>query len=145
MGENIISLLCSRGVDRLTISKPEGDKNTVLATQIEKSSYEVMEEGLMAANNEIAKIRVREREHAAERTSFKRMKALWEAEKVSKPEIVSSETQNFTWTILAIKEAKFLRKINAQLRTTNKGFKRQIEDIEIKLTKYGKASTTIMK
>ena len=56
--------------------RPEGDKNTVPATQIEKASYEVMEERLKAANNEIARLRVRARGHVAERTDFKRMKAL---------------------------------------------------------------------
>jgi len=125
--------------------RPEGDKNIVPATQTEKSSYEVMEERLKAANKEIAKLRVRARDHVVERTNFKRMKALWEAEKMSKPEIVSSENQYFTWTVPAIKEARFVRKINAQLRATNRGLKRQIEGLEIQLTKSGKGSTTIMK
>ena len=103
-----------------------------------------MEERLKSANNEIARLRVRERGHAAERTHFKRMKALWEAENVSKLEIVNSETQNYTWTVPAIKEARFVR-INAQLRTKNRRLKRQIEDLEIQLTKSRKGSTTIMK
>jgi len=51
---------------------------------------------------------------------LKRVKALWEVEKVSKPEIVSSETQYFTWTIRAIKESRFVRRMNAQLRATNR-------------------------
>ena len=72
-----------------------------------------MEEMLKAANNEIARLRVRERRHAAERTYFKRIKALWEDEKVSKPEIINSEAQYFTWTVPAIKEAIFVRRINA--------------------------------
>ena len=63
---------------------------------------------------------MREREHAAEKTNFKRMKALWEAERVPKSEIVSSEQQYFTWTVPSIKEAKFVRKINNQLRATIK-------------------------
>jgi len=125
--------------------RPKGDKNVVPTTQTEKSSYEVMEERLKAANNEIARLRVRGGEHAAKRTNFKRMKALWEAEKVSKPEIVSSETQYFTWIVPAIKEARFVRKINAQLRDTSRGLKRKIEDMEIQLTKSGKGSTTITK
>ena len=63
-----------------------------------------MEERLKAANNEIAKLRVRAREHVVEKINFKRMKALWEAEKVSKPEVVNSENQYFTWIVPAIKE-----------------------------------------
>jgi len=126
-------------------SRPEGDQNTVPATQIEKASYEVMEERLKAANNEIARLRVRARGHATKRIYFRRMKALWEAKKVSKPEIVNSETQYYSWTVPAIKEAKFVRRINAQLRATNKRLKRQIEDLEIQLTKSEKGSTTIMK
>lgn len=45
---------------------------------------------------------------------------------MSNPEIVSSENQYFTWKVLAIKEARFVRKVNAQLRATNKVLKRKI-------------------
>ena len=123
----------------------EGDKNRVFSTQTEKASYEEMEERLRADNNEISRLRVRGRMHVAERTNLKRMKVLWEAKKVSKPEIVSSENQYFTWTIPAIKEARFVRKINAQRRATNRRLNRKIEDLEIKLTKSGRGSTTTMK
>lgn len=98
-------------------------KAQFLPLRQKKTNYEVMEERLKAANNEITRLRVREREHAAERTNFKWMKALWEAKKVSKPKIVNSETQYFTWTVPAIKEAKFVRKINAQLRATSRRLK----------------------
>jgi len=83
-----------------------------------------MEERLRAANKEISRLRMRERRHVSEKIYFKRTNALWEVEKVSKPEIVSSETQYFTWIVLAIKEARFVRRINAQLRATNKRLKR---------------------
>jgi len=62
---------------------------------------------------------VRERRHDVEKIYLKRIRALREVENVSKPEIVSSENQYFTWTIPVFKEAKFVRRINAQLRTTN--------------------------
>lgn len=62
---------------------------------------------------------------------------------MSKPEIVSSENQYFTWTVLAIKEARFVRKVNVHLRARNKGLKRKIENLEIQLTKSGQGSTTI--
>ena len=58
---------------------------------------------------------------------------------------MNSETQYFTWTVPAIKEARFVRRINAQLRATNKRLKIQIEDLEIQLTKSGKMTTAIMK
>ncbi len=117
------------GITDILFPRPEGDKSTIPATQTEKASYEVMEESLKTANNEIARLRVRAREHATKRTNFKRMKALQEARKVSKPKIVNNETQYFTWTVPAIKEARFVRKINAQLRATNSRLKRKIEDL----------------
>jgi len=112
----------------------EGDKNMVPATKTQKVDYEVMERRVEASNNEIAKLRVKEREHAAKKKNFKRMKALSETERVPKTEIVSSEQQYFNWIVPATKEAKFVRKINIQLRATNKGLKRKIEDLEIQLT-----------
>ena len=124
--------------------RPEGDKNTVPVTQTERASYEVMEERLKATNNEIARLRVRTRGHGIERVDFKRMKALWEDEKVSKLEIINSVTQYFTWTVPAIKDARFVRRINAHLRATNRELKRQIEDLEIQLRKSGKGSTIVM-
>lgn len=125
--------------------RPEGDKETTPATQTEKANYEAMEEKLKVDNNEIAKLRVRARERVVQKSNFKRMKALWEAEKVSKLEIVSNENQYFTWTTPIIKEARFVRKVNTQLRAKNKGLKRKIEDLEIQLTKFGQGSTIITK
>jgi len=55
-----------------------------------------MEEKLKSASHEIVKLKKRARKHVIEKTSFKRMKSLWEAEKVSKLEIISSEAQYFT-------------------------------------------------
>ena len=61
--------------------RPEGNKNRVFSTQTKKSSYKEMEERLGAANNEIARLRMRARRNVAEKTDFKRIKALWEVEK----------------------------------------------------------------
>ena len=55
---------------------PEGDKNRVFSTQTEKTSYEEMEERLKLANYEISRLRKKARRYAAEKTNFKRMKAL---------------------------------------------------------------------
>jgi len=60
----------------LSLPMPEGDKNRDFSTQTEKTSYEEMEKRLRADNNEIARLRMRERRHAAEKTYFKRIKAL---------------------------------------------------------------------
>ena len=90
---------------------------------------------MRVANFKIAKLKRKERRHVAEKTNFNKIKALWEVERVSKPEIVSSEAQYFTWTVPAIKEARFVRMINVKLRATNRRLKRQIEDLEIQLTK----------
>ena len=68
-----------------------------------------------------------------EKINFDRIKALWELGRVSKPETVSSEAQFFTWTLPAIKVAKFVRRININLRATNRRLKRQIEYLEIQL------------
>lgn len=110
----------------IDLSSPisEGEKNKVFPTQTGKTSYEEMEGRLRVANNEIARLRMRARSHATEKTDFKRIKALWEVEKVSKLEIVSSEAQYFTWIVPAIKEARFVRTMNAQLRATNRRLKR---------------------
>ena len=114
---------------------PEGDKNKVFSTQTEKASYKEMEERLRAANNEISRLRMRSRRHAAEKIDFKRIKSLWEVEKVSTPEIVNNETRYLTWNVPAIKESRFVRRTNAQLRATNRRLKRQFKDLEIQLTK----------
>ena len=63
------------------------------------------------------------------------MKAVWEGQIVSKSEIPSSEEQFFTWTVPAIKEAKFVRVINTHLRASNRRLRRQVEDLEIQLTR----------
>ena len=91
---------------------PEGDNNRVFFTQTKRTNYEEMEERLKSANYEISRLRKIARRHAAEKTNFKRIKALWELEKFFKPETISSEAQYFTWTVPAIKEARFVRMMN---------------------------------
>ena len=111
----------------------EDDRNGVFHTQREKRSYEGMKEKLRLANLQIARLEKKVREHVVEKINFDRIKALWELERVSKPEIVSTEAQFFTWTLPAIKEAKFVRRINVNLRATNRRLKRHIEYLEIQL------------
>ena len=90
---------------------------------------------MIITNLEIDNLKKKERRHIVEKTNFNIIRALWEVGRISKPETVSSEVQYFTWTIPAIKEARFMRMINVKLRATNKILKRQIEDLEIQLTK----------
>ena len=108
----------------LSSPMPESDKNRVFSTQIEKSSYEEIEEKLRLANFEISRLKRKARTRATEKTNFNRIKALWEIERVSKPKTISSEAQYFTWTVPAIKEAGFVRMINVKLRNTNRRLKR---------------------
>ena len=114
----------------LSSPMPEDERNRVLNTQREKSSYEGIKEKLRQANLEIAKLKKKARKHVVEKTKFDIIKALWELERVSKP-----EAQFFTWTLPEIKEAKFVRRTNVNLRATNRRLKRHIEYLEIKLTK----------
>ena len=105
---------------------PEGDRNRVFNTQREKSNYEGIKENLRLANLEISKLKKKARAHVVEKTNFNRIRALWEVEKVSKNETVSSEAEYFTWTVPAIKEARFMRMINVKLRATTRILKRKI-------------------
>jgi len=57
---------------------------------------------------------------------------LWEEKATS--EVVDCDTQFHTWTVPAIKEAKFIRMINMQLRAGNKVMKKQIEDLKVQLS-----------
>jgi len=111
------------------------DRNRVVNTQEEENSYEEVKKKLKLTNLEIAKFKKRARKHVAKKANFNRMKALWEAEKASKPEVVSRKAQYFTRTVLAIKEARYVRWINGRLRTNIREMKRQIEDLEIQLRK----------
>ena len=75
---------------------PKADKNRVFHTLTERSSHEEIEEKLRLANFEIAKLNRKARRHAVGKKNFNRIKALWEVERVLKPETISSEAQYFT-------------------------------------------------
>ena len=122
----------------IDLSSPmlEDDRNKVFQTQREKISYEGMKEKLRLDNLRIARLDKKARKHVVEKIKFYRIKALWELERVSNPETISSEAHFFTWTLPAIKEAKFVRWVNVNLRATNRRLKRQIEDLEIQLANY---------
>ena len=82
----------------IDLSSPmlEDDRNRVFHTQREKRSYEGMKEKIRLANLQISKLKKKARKHVVEKINFDRIKALWELERVSKPETVSSEAHFFT-------------------------------------------------
>jgi len=121
----------------INISSPmlEEDRNRVFNTQREKSSYEEVKDKIRLANIEIDKLKKKVRMHAVERSNFERLKGLWELEKVSNIESISSQDQFYIWTVPAIKEENFIRMVNTKLRANNRRLKRQVEDLEIQLAK----------
>ena len=65
------------------------------------------------------------------------MIASWEDGKVPRYEVVGSHAQYFTWNVPAIKKARYIKRINGKLRTKIRMMKRQIEDLQIQLSKPG--------
>ena len=68
------------------------------------------------ANLEISKLKKASRKHTIKEAHFNKMEDLWEYKTISIPEVVSCNAQYFTWTIPAIKEARYIRKVNGKLR-----------------------------
>ena len=86
------------------------------------------------ANLEIARLKKASRKHAIKEAHFNKMEALWEDKTISIPEVVDCNAQYYTWTVPAIKEAKFIRKVNTKLRAGIRVMKRHIEDLKIQLS-----------
>ena len=93
------------------------DRGKTIITHEEECSFEEVKKKLVFANIEISQLKERERKNAVEKANFKRVKSSWEDGKVSRYEVVGSHAQYFTWTVLAIKEARYVRRVNAKLRT----------------------------
>jgi len=111
----------------------KNDRGKVVITQQEECSFEELKKKLKLANIEISKLRKTSRKHAIKEPYFNKMEALWEDKIVSIPELVSCLAQYFTWTVHAIKEARYIRKVNAKLRAGIRIMKSQIEDLKIQL------------
>lgn len=90
-----------------------------------------MKRRLESANLEIARLSKDTRRHAIIQANYYRIKTLWEEKETL--EVVDCDTQFPTWTVPEIKEAKFIRMINMQLRARNKIMKKQIEDLKAQL------------
>lgn len=74
------------------------------------------------------------RKHADVYTNYR--KALWKGTETFQNQlnsVVDGHAQFHTWTVPAIKEAQFIRKINMQLRAENKALKKKIEDLKVQL------------
>jgi len=114
----------------------KGKSKTVIPQ--DEHSVEELKRKLKLANLEIAKLKKASRKHAIQQANFNRMKALWEDKTSSIPEVVDCNAQFYTWTVPAIKEAKFIRMINMQLRVGTRVMKRQIEDLKMQLSQQKK-------
>jgi len=87
---------------------------------------------LESAKHEISKLKKAARRHAVIQANYYRIKTLWEEN--ATVEVVDCNTQFHTWTVPGIKEAKYIRMINMQLRAGNKVMKKQIEDLKAQLS-----------
>ena len=88
-----------------------------------------------SAKYEIAKLKKAARKHAAIHAKY--YKTLWEGNAAVEAQlnsVVDGHSQFHTWTVRAIKEAKYIRRINMQLRARNKAMKKQIEDLKAQLS-----------
>ena len=75
------------------------------------------------------------RRHAVIQAKY--YKTLWEGNATVEAQVnsvVDGHSQFHTWTVPAIKEAKYIRRINMQLRAGNKAMKKQIEDLKAQLS-----------
>lgn len=105
-------------------------------TPLETSSqlHEELKKKLRLANLEIARLKKASRKHAIKEAQFNKMEALWEDKTFSIPAVVDCNTQYYTWTVPALKEAEFIKKVNTNLRAGIRVMKRQIEDLRIQLS-----------
>ena len=97
----------------------------------EECSVQELKKKLELANLEISKLIKASRKHTIKEAHFNKMEALWEDKTISIPEVVDCHAQYYTWSVPAIKEAKYIRKINTRLRVGIRIMKRQIEDLKI--------------
>ena len=112
----------------------KNDRGKAVISQQEECSFEELKKKLKLANLEIAKLRKTSRKHAIKETYFNKMEALWEDKTISVLEVVNCHAQCYTCTVPAIKEARYIKKVNTKLRAGIRIMKRQIEDLKIQLS-----------
>ena len=92
---------------------------------------------LEAAKNEIDKVKNATRESAVRYANYRKAVLKGSKNLVSQ---VDSVADVYTWTVLALKQAKVIRKINMCLRAKNKAMKKRIEDLEAQLGQWKKVA-----
>lgn len=110
------------------------NRGKVVISQQEKCSFEELEKKLKLANLEISKLKKISKKHAIKEDYFNKMEALWEDKTISIPEVVNFHAQYYTWTVPAIKEARYIRKVNTKLRAGTRIMKRKIKDLKMQLS-----------
>ena len=106
----------------------------VIASQ--EDNIAAIQRQLESAKYEIAKFRKAARKHAAIHEKY--YKTLWEGNEAVEAQlnsVVDGHAQFHTWTVPAIKEAKYIRRINIQLRDGNRAMRKQIEDLKTQLSR----------
>ena len=109
------------------------DRGKAVITYQDECGFEEVKKKLNLANLEISKIKKKARKHVFKEANFKKMEALWEDKTVSIPEVVSCHAQYYTWMVPAIKEVRYIRRVNEKLRTGIQMMKRQIKYLKIQL------------
>jgi len=106
------------------------DRAKEIISQQEEGGFKVKNK-LNVENLEITKLRKASRKHAIKEAHFNKMETLWEDKTISIPEVVSCNAQYFTWMVPAIKEVRYIRRVNAKLRARIQIMKRQVEYLKI--------------
>lgn len=99
------------------------DKGKTVAIQ-EEDNMENLKKRLELANFEIAKLKKAAKKFAIKEAYFNQMQARWEDQTFQIPEVVDFSVQFRSWTVPAIKEAQFIRKVNTNLRSGIKVMKK---------------------
>jgi len=124
--------------EEITQSHEGKDKGKAVTLQ-EEDSVEELKRKLELANFEIARLKKASRKHAIKEAYFNQMQARWEDKTFQIPEVVDFNVQFRSWTVPAIKEAQFIRKVNTKLRAGTRVMKKQIEDLKMQLAQQKKS------
>lgn len=112
-----------KNASKTTITS-QGDNIAAIKSQLETAKYE------------IAKLKKAARKHAVIHAEYS--KALWKGSETLESQlnsVVDGHAQFHTWTVPAIKEAKYIRRINMQLGAGNRAMRKQIEDLKTQLSR----------
>lgn len=117
--QDIIDL--SSPTEKYLVSKPKKGKEKV----IDKTKFELLEEQLRLANHEIAIMKKEERKHNVQKVHFEKMKEVWEYQIDTVSKTLDNTQQLIKWTMPLRKEVKHVRRMNLNLKSTNKKMKNQ--------------------